>query len=284
MNDWIQSFGYTVIDHDPSSEFFDVCIIDHYSLQAEDEDQFRKYCKKLVSIDDWGTRFHRVDLIIDPSISRGSIVRKKSNPDTPFEAGPEWLMIRDEFKQRHLRSHSRAKFEKILIFFGGTDPADQIVPYILASNELIDQLSHLQLVFLISKYHPRVEEIGKMRLNGNQRIMVNPDSVSEVLSGCDFYLGSCGTITWERMCLGLPGMGVSVVENQVDLAETLDEMGLQVYLGKSTDVEPKKALMKMLEVLKNETMLREQSSKALQLVDGSGISRIKNRICGLASQ
>ena len=42
------------------------------------------------------------------------------------------------------------------------------------------------------------------------------DNMSEMMNNSDLYIGSAGTTTWERSCIGLPSIVISVAENQIE--------------------------------------------------------------------
>lgn len=271
-NDYVRSLGFTVHEDTPLLQY-DYCIVDHYKLGASDEDQLRKFSKKIGVIDDFGARVHNADFIIDPSISALSTERKKLNPNTPFYTGPDWLMLREEFRHGHQIAKVRMRFDNIMIFFGGTDPQRMTVPYLKEITRIQSEVDHLVFNVIVPSNHPDQVEILKLSLPESVKIHLNPPSISRLILENDLYLGSGGTITWERMCLGLPGLVVSIVDNQEDIAKTLDGEFHQ-YLGKSDRITPKAALVALKKALLDPEKLIKFSQKSLQLIDGNGVKRI----------
>jgi UDP-2,4-diacetamido-2,4,6-trideoxy-beta-L-altropyranose hydrolase len=258
----------------------DICIIDRYLLDTKYESKLRRIARKVIAIDDWGNRRHDADIIIDPSISSGSDLRRKMNPDIAFYSGPDWVLLRKEFSKARVNSKPRDCFKNTVVFFGGTDPKDLMIDYFKAISKLDSEL-HFHL--LISALHPRKDELLKAHKPAHVTIQISPPNVAEFLSRMDLYFGSAGTISWERLCLGIPGSTVSIAENQVDVARNLDQMGLQTYLGPCETVLPREGLRQLIAQATRPDRLKEMSRKAFGLIDGRGCERaaaVMEKICG----
>jgi UDP-2,4-diacetamido-2,4,6-trideoxy-beta-L-altropyranose hydrolase len=253
---------------------YDFTVIDHYEIECDAEMAFRPFTNKIISIDDWGTRRHCVDYIIDPSLSASSILRRMANGDTPFYSGLEWAMLRKEFETCRARVKPRREVKKVLLFFGGTDPAGLVLPFI---HEVIKQQNAypgIEFNFLVSRFHPMKDGIQDIESSPNLKVHVSPDSVADLMLNCDFYIGSAGSVTWERMCLGLTGMVLSVSRNQEDLAAILDDSGYHKYIGKASDNPPREVLRLFRQYLDKPFKLTEISENCFRSVDGRGVERI----------
>ena len=262
------SQGFTVIQNPTQS--YDLCIVDHYDLTAEDEHQFRRFSKKIMAIDDWTERVHDADLILDPSISTKSQLRKTLNSPAAFLGGPEWLLLRKEFSEVKKSTLPRTEFKTVLIFFGGTDPQDQIIHYY---SHIKNLNLGLKFQFLVSEQHPRADEFKNLALPNHIHFYFSPPSVAELMKSADVYLGSSGTVTWERMCLGLTGLVVSIIDNQVDNARTSHELGYHIDLGRHTEVSPEMAIQALEKLLQTPEDLITMSRKCFQQVDGLAAER-----------
>jgi len=264
----------------PERNQYDVCVIDRYDLDYLYESKLRSVAKGIIAIDDWGARKHDANAIIDPSISSGTLARRQMNPGVPFHSGPEWVLLRREFARLNTTATERTAFKKVLVFFGGTDPTDQMIRYY---EEISKRPMPLEFHFLISSHHPRLSEFRSLHDSPTCQIDIAPSNMADYLSGMDLYLGSAGTISWERMCVGVTGLVVSIVPNQVDLARTLDGMGLHRYLGSSDAISATDALTKLVSELDHSERLSEMSRRSIALIDGNGCERVA-RIINIESE
>lgn len=272
MVDWIKGLGFVVHTQLPSLSTYELTIIDHYQLGLNDEVAFRRFSKKIGIIDDWGTRAHQADWIIDPSISSKSALRHNANPNTPYYTGPEWLLLRDEFKALHLLASPRSQIKNIFCFFGGTDPrgmTQKLLQYL--SDKTINTTLHFHVV--VSHQHPEFDEIKSTPPPQNCTLHLQPHSIASIMMDCDFYLGSGGTITWERMCLGLTGFVMSVAENQEDIAQTLHAQNYHEYLGDSNALHLSDVIKKIDNAQKHVELWTARSQLCLSLIDGCGTDR-----------
>lgn len=259
---------------------YDAVVIDHYGIDYRQEMLFRSIAKKVVVIDDFGERKHDADLIVDPSISSNTKSRKNINADLPIVSGSNWVLLRPEFEEIHPLVSKRTQFKNILVFFGGTDPSDQMIEYLeliskpnLELNEWFkEQKIHFHL--LVSDQHPRIEYFKKQILPPNISIHRSPSSIANLMNRMDFYLGSSGTITWERMCMGLTGIVISIIDNQEDIAQTLYDLDLHYYAGSVKEIKAKHSLKLLKKALTQDSDWSERSDKCLKLIDGKGAKRL----------
>ena len=86
--------------------------------------------------------------------------------------------------------------------------------------------------------------------------------------------GAGGTTTWERCCLGLPTIVVSIAENQNQLVKALEQTGHVQILGKGSSVTTRQIRTALLAELAKP---REAISK---ITDGWGASRLAIAMLG----
>jgi RimJ/RimL family protein N-acetyltransferase len=97
--------------------------------------------------------------------------------------------------------------------------------------------------------------------------------MAELMAAADLAIGSGGSATWERCCLGLPTVTLCVADNQRRLVEEAALCGL-VY---ATQVGPEDAatLARHLQsLMENPLLLRAMSRNGLRMVDGRGRERV----------
>jgi RimJ/RimL family protein N-acetyltransferase len=91
------------------------------------------------------------------------------------------------------------------------------------------------------------------------------------------FVGSGGSIGWERACLGLPGITVSLAQNQTPLCEALAEAGGDLHVGSwATSAELlRRQLAAALVALTLDAAWRSGAARRLrELCDGRGAERV----------
>lgn len=97
---------------------------------------------------------------------------------------------------------------------------------------------------------------------------------ADLMLKADLAIGAAGTTIWERCCLGLPCLIITLSNNQKEIANFLDKRGCCVNLGWFEDVETEDIRDCLDNLLKNLTRLNEMSRKSMKLVDGLGANRV----------
>jgi RimJ/RimL family protein N-acetyltransferase len=98
--------------------------------------------------------------------------------------------------------------------------------------------------------------------------------LADLMDLADLAMGAGGVTTWERLCLGLPSLVLSIAENQRPACEALAAAGFIQYLGEARTASAsliRDALARMIEDRDGRAAL---SSRGRVLVDGRGTSRV----------
>jgi spore coat polysaccharide biosynthesis predicted glycosyltransferase SpsG len=90
----------------------------------------------------------------------------------------------------------------------------------------------------------------------------------------DISIGAGGTTSWERCCLGLPTIVISLAENQEKIVEVLEAENAILYLGRKTIVEPEIISESINKLINKPTLVFEMSRNALKICDGKGCARV----------
>jgi RimJ/RimL family protein N-acetyltransferase len=90
----------------------------------------------------------------------------------------------------------------------------------------------------------------------------------------DLAIGAGGATTWERMCLGLPSIVISIAENQAPVCEALAFAGSIRYLGAARHLEASAIEAAIIKTLADPDQFRALGSRNRIFVDGKGVSRV----------
>ncbi len=213
-------------------------IIDNYNLASDYESYFASRGIKVIVIDDLDNRPHNCIGLIDQNYkSDYSQAYKKHTPATCTHfLGPQFALLRPEFFRPKFLSQkiNPASEQKVFVFFGSADPDGETLRFIRETAAV--DLSPFQFEIIASKGNKCINEIQSAVKNKNHKLHFSPPNISELMSQCSLYFGSGGSITWERIALGLNGVVVSVADNQVKGCSDLHNDNYHTYLGQASSV------------------------------------------------
>ena len=259
------------------SEIVDWLIVDHYAIDAGWEQVLRASCRHLMVIDDIANRPHLCDLLVDQNYEDQDRYSEFVTNDCRLLLGASYALLRPEYAQyraiKILRPHTDG-INRALIFFGGADSLDLTGTALKAFS--INGLDHIELDVVVGAnylYHEQLSQLAALR--GRTNIHKPRNHLADLMFVADLAIGAGGVTNWERMCLGLPTLVVTVAENQIPISKILDRLGVIQLLGRSEDVSSSNISMALLSEIKSRKV-SYQATKAMNLCDGLGVSRVIN--------
>lgn len=257
-----------------SDHSWDWLIVDHYALDARWEHAMRNAAKRIMVIDDIADRKHDCDILLDQNFYADMQTRyaDKVPAHCQLLLGPRYALLREEFSKLREQVKPRSgPVKRILVFFGGVD-ADNYTGR--AINALADMGAEgLQVDVVIGAQHPCRAEIEADCAAQGFVCHVQTNRMAELMAAADLAIGAGGSATWERCCLGLPALSICVADNQQQQIADAAQAGLLYAPAFNKDLV---AVIKMhaVALIDNPCLRRLISDKAMQAVDGRGVSRI----------
>ena len=251
-------------------------IVDHYSLGSEWEKRLRPQVTKLLAIDDLANRDHDCDVLLDQNFSAQGKVRyaRRVPKGCKVLVGPRYALMHPEFavRRKALRA-CRGSAKRVFVFFGGADPHNATAVALDALSE--PALQHLDVDVVVGTSNPHLKNIERQAA-ARPRTVVHESAahLADMLSEADLAIGAGGATTWERMCIGIPTVMVSIAENQRPASEALAQAGLVRYLGPREEVTPAQMAAAVKELIRDPRALEELSIRNQLLVDGLGAGRL----------
>lgn len=254
----------------------DWLIVDHYGLDQTWEQQLRPHVKHICVIDDLANRPHDSDILLDQNENHHRDQRYQGlipNHCRPL-LGCHYALLRPEYaQQRQTLAPHPGKIERIFLFFGGTDPHNLTGLAIAALSSPEFQPLTLDVVIGATNPHrPSLETQAHQR--GNVNLHGPRPHLADLMATAHLAIGAGGTTTYERMCLGLPSLVISIANNQRPACDYLAQQNAIFYLGSQETVTPthlQQAIGKCLNSPKHCQQMAEQGQK---LVDGKGVERV----------
>lgn len=252
---------------------FDWVIVDNYALDLEWENEIRKKIAKILVIDDLANRPHNCDILLDQNFL-GDLTKSRYDQLVPRNCrkllGPEYALLNTSYKElRKSLTPKDGTLKKILVFLGGADLSNETSKVLEALSD--QRFDSIKVTVILGKNHPNpllVRDQANKRKN--TEILENLPDLSAQMISADLMIGAGGTTTWERMCLGLPSIVMSIADNQKVINQALSQAGMTTYLGTKEDVTIPQIKNAIITYLENPSQLREENLKITQLVDGEG--------------
>ena len=253
----------------------DWMVVDSYALDVDWETHMRPRVGKLMVLDDLADRVHDCDVLLDQNYSdKGTRYRDRVPKRCQQLLGPRYALLRQEFRARRrtLRAHC-GKVEKVAVFFGGSDP-DNVSRTALEALS-VPGLRHLEVDLVVGTNNPRRNELEKLAAARPRAHIHGPlPDLAALMGAADLGVGAGGITTWERMCLGLPSVIVSIADNQRLASQALAQAHLVRYAGHRTEVGAARLALLLQQLVGDSSTLSEFSLQGQLLVDGLGAARV----------
>ena len=253
----------------------DWIIIDNYEIGENWELTFKKFCKKILVIDDLANRMHHCDLLLDQNMVAD--MNTRYNGLTPYSAelllGSKYALLDSIYSKIHNNISKKDKnIKRILISFGGTDEFGLTKLSLLALLQLKQYNFDIDVV--LSSKHCDIALI-KEKAETHNNITLHSDlpTLAELMAKSDLAMGTSGTTSWERICLGLSSITITVADNQIKIADYLNKNGLTNWIGHYDQIK-KQDIFKAVNNAIVSGVKKEWIERSIGLIDGKGVDRV----------
>lgn len=253
----------------------DWLVIDHYAIDQSWEAALRPIVGRIMVIDDLADRAHDCDLLLDQNLVADMHSRYdgKVPSDCSTLFGPRYALLQPVFAELHDRIPPRAgAVKRILIYFGGADRGNLTGRALAGFLQLNRTDIAVDVVVSASSPHQEAltEEISR---HGNIQLHGDLPSLAPLIARADLAIGATGSTSWERLCLGLPTIAVTLAANQRPIADELARRDLVELLGHEDEVG-EADLRQAIERVTRDGLHEDCSTRCSAEVDGKGTSRV----------
>tara|TARA_B100001765_G_scaffold139058_1_gene87954 strand:+ start:167 stop:1228 length:1062 start_codon:yes stop_codon:yes gene_type:complete len=252
-------------------------ILDSYILSQEWENRVRPYVKRLIVIDDLMDRKHSCDLIIDQNLhtQMNSLYINSVPKNCVKLLGPDYAILRNQFiAQRKYAKIRSLPLKNILVSFGGSDNENHTL-HALTSLKKLNSDVNVNVVTGTANIGKKIIK-NFCKKNFNYNYFEQVENMAKLMQVADLCIGSSGTTTWERCCVGLPAIAIVASNDQKDIASAVSKNKCIINLGKIKKSDNVNYVRLMKNLKNNE--LQNMSRNCMKLVDGKGAARISKYI------
>ena len=265
-----------------NSAMIDWLIVDHYSLDYLWQKSKRSVVRRIMVLDDLANRRHDCDLLLDqnPYFDMETRYDGLVPSGCTMLLGLHFALLKPEFQKARSRITDRSgKVKRILVFFGGSDIDNSTLRILNILKEVCNHTIFIDVVIGVN--NSNVNQIMSATEGiKNIKCHINISNMEEIFLDVDLYIGAAGITTWERCCLGVPGLVVCISENQIKPIEYLADLGATYYIGEISKTEDADFIRSIKCLLNSPDLLKRYSEKSLALVDGKGSDRCARALFG----
>ena len=255
-------------------------IVDSYTLDKNWEQHLRPHVAKIAVIEDLSDREHDCDLLLDQNYSERSAESfEKFVPNTcELLLGPRFALIGEQFRKlRESKLKPTPELKRVFVFCGGSDPQNltqQVIDEISCS-----ELGNVAVDVVVGAQNKTFDRGAALKSNVNIEIHDAGGEFARIMGTADLAIGAGGTTSWERMCLGIPSIVVSIADNQNSACEKLGRDGLINYLGSQSSLTLGAIRNAVVEANSRIATLFDQIERGQMLVDARGCERVAEVMC-----
>ena len=261
----------------------DVLVVDHYALGAEWEGRFRRHGVTVAAIDDLAEREHDVDLLLDQNLHSdgGTRYRPLVPRDAALLVGPHYALLRSAYREARATPDASER-GRVLVMLGGA-------PDRAVLRTVVDSLSETSgPITSVDVLDPATSLRGPVfgRLPGDLAITTHreqPD-LTELMARAQVAIGAGGVTAWERLCVGLPTVSMSVSANQHGVLAELAAIDAVVHLGSAQAGAARRSGPAVAKLLQDSNRRANMARLGRLLVDGRGVERVANALLPATSR
>jgi UDP-2,4-diacetamido-2,4,6-trideoxy-beta-L-altropyranose hydrolase len=251
----------------------DWLVVDHYALGVRWESAIAAAVGQIMVIDDLADREHCCNLLLDQNWfgdKTDARYDKLVGNNCKKLLGPKYAILAPEFAVlRSLLSPRDGFVRRVLVFFGGSDPANVTARALEALTRT--EFNNLLIDVVLGVNHPDPQGIAELAsVRSGIFIRKGLPSLAGIMARADLMIGAGGSTTWECMCLGLPSLVISIADNQTSTSRALSAAGYVNFLGEMDAIATDDIARSVREAKSDPILLSAQSTRAQSLVPGFG--------------
>lgn len=256
----------------------DWLIVDHYALDASWERALAQHFGKLMVIDDLADRPHVCDLLLDQTFGREVADYRPLVPAScQLLCGSQYALLRPEFAALRpcgLQRRAQPALRELLITMGGIDK-DNVTGQVLEALRTCPLPADCRITVVMGATAPWLYEVHQQvqGMPWPTRVLVGVSDMAQLMADSDLAIGAAGTTSWERCCLGMPTIMLVLADNQLKVAQGLEQAGAALLVTSGQSMESQFAAM-LATFVSSPEKLRQMGISAAGIVDGMGTSSV----------
>lgn len=248
-------------------------VIDHYGLGAAWETAVNAAGSSVLAVDDLANREHLAEVLLDQNLVSDMEGRYVGLiPATTMTLlGPRFALLQPDYGNARANISRGKSVKRVLAYFGA---ADNNLTTLAAAAHIQNSLPETTLDLVLDEANGQFAALRALSTSQPSIVLHRPmSSLARLMAAADLFIGAGGATSWERLCLGLPSIIVTMADNQVPIAAELHRRGFATWLGESGSVTVGTMARAVARSLAEEAP-KERVAAMMQSVDGLGVKRV----------
>ena len=250
-------------------------VVDHYLLGEDWERAVGVAVDRILVIDDLADRTHACDILLDQNLVPRMRLRYGDRvPETCTQLlGPSYALLQPMYGSLHAGIPPRSgAVRRLFAFFSGAD-TDNFTGQMIAAFIALGRVD-ITLDAVVTASNPHAPALRDL-VAGHDNIRLHSDlpTLASLMAEADLAVGAGGATSWERMCLGLPSLVITLADNQRAVAQEMNERGLVRWLGHKDEVHQAEIFAALRDIIAD-GLDEAWSLRCSRTVDGKGALRV----------
>jgi UDP-2,4-diacetamido-2,4,6-trideoxy-beta-L-altropyranose hydrolase len=260
----------------------DWVIVDGYHFEADYQRTLKGAGLRVLVMDDGGRLSHYcADLVLSQNPQADPAMYRSCGTETELLLGTRFTLLRREFwKWRKWQRSVPDVAARVLVTFGGGDSGGGAEKAVRAVRKI--EADDLECVVVGGAMSPEVALLEEIARTPGRPVEIrhNVPDMAELMAWADIAVTAAGSTSLELAFMGLPGLLVTIADNQAPLAKCLAALGCALDLGRAELLDEATLARKLQALSKSRTAREAMASAGRNLVDGYGASRVVQRLLG----
>jgi len=224
---------------------------------------------RLLVLDDFADReSFPVDLLVNPNLGADANLYGARASNAQILAGPRYILLRREFRRTAKRAFD-GRGNRVLITLGGSDP-ENLAPRIAAA---LNECGGFVVTLVVGPGYAGDSELEKIS-SGNFRVIVDPDSMAELMANADLAVIAAGGTLWELLASGCAVLSYSRNPVQSRAVALLARDGIVIDMGATSRFDAGRLAAEANRVAGSTRIREKMAACGRAFVDGSGAARV----------
>ncbi len=261
-------------------------LVDGYCFVPAWLHELRQKGPKVAYVDDFADPTLQLDLVLMPNVG----AEPPAGAQSPVLAGAKFTPVRKEFQGLPPKALPRLGVRRLLLTFGGADPAcmsERALAAALYVRQYLKLKTKVTIDLVLGAAVPGERQATLAALAQGQsdvRILRDVADMPALMARADLAVAAAGTTCWELAAVGVPMLVVQVADNQAVVVRGIVGSGAATALPPADQLTHAELCSHFLLLIMLEDSVWQARSQAGQrLIDGQAAARIADALAGLTA-